>query len=63
VAPTSAGPSKAELKADIEARAKLREMAAVYAGILLKYSNYNNSQQARRTRRAHRNRLSTCWMP
>ena len=47
VAGGSSALTKTELKTDIEARAKLRDMATVYAGILLKYSNYANTQQAR----------------
>lgn len=38
---------KVDVKLEIEAHAKLRVMATVYAGILLKHSNYANTQQER----------------
>ena len=37
----------AALEAENDARAKMRDIATVYAGILLKYSNYANTQQER----------------
>merc|ERR1711988_1423366 len=44
-APVTVG--KADVKLEIEVHAKLRVMATVYAGILLKHSNYANTQQER----------------
>ena len=50
--PTKIGPSESEhtaaaMQTEEEARAKLREVAAIYAAILVKHTNYANTQQAR----------------
>ena len=52
--PTSAktGPSEAEytaaaMQTEEVKRAKLREVAAIYAAILVKHTNYSNTQQVR----------------